>query len=283
MFLSKDDVKKTIHKESKEILSIKSVLGIHGKDALEGYVDEYAALSYNIYNKNDDNDSETFLHNRGWRRCEVDLNTKKGLKAQTWYKILDNDVPVIEVTLVFRGTKSLSDWIWGNLVILLDLFGHAKENSYYRQIQANLDQWLTDIKQWIVKKVNRGGVKFKISATGHSLGGGLAQCACYCTKDISHVFTFNSSWITYYSRLVRNDWEANCKGTYILRFWESGEVLLYLRKLVEVAYLFDTKYDSYNPRYIEYKINLTPWYIPPISSHSIHKIFKGLKTLKEIS
>lgn len=284
MFLSKSHVKKTIHKESNEILPIKSVLGTHGKNELEGYVDEYAALSYNIYNKTDDNDSEAFLHQRGWGRCEVDFSTKKELKVQAWYKILDDDLPLIEVALVFRGTTKIpSDWIWGNSVILLDFFGYAKESSYYRQIQTNLDRWLYAIKQWIIENVKREGVAFRISATGHSLGGGLAQCACYCNPDISHVFTFNSSWITYYSRLVKSDWEANCKGAYILRFWESGEVLLFLRKLFEIFYLFDTKFDSYNPRYIEYKLNLTPWYIPPISSHSIRRIFEGLKALKDIT
>jgi pimeloyl-ACP methyl ester carboxylesterase len=98
--------------------------------------------------------------------------------------------------------------------------------------------------------------------TGHSLGGGVAQCLMYAYPHVSQCYAFNPSPITaYYDQL------EDKRRTYseklplpgfpshrTLRIYEKGEILAYLRaqmrmfyalddKIMEVRWDFDPKHD----------------------------------------
>lgn len=282
MFLSKHEVKKHLYKDKAEVLPIKDVFGVHGSNQIEGYMDEYAALSFRIYGKKDDQYSSGYLKEKEWCKSDVIFEAKSDLCVEAWYKNVsrDNHSTTYEIALVFRGTQSAADFVWGNFVILADLFGLAQEKNYYRQVERKIHTYISEVKTDITNKVNEK-ISFEVSATGHSLGGGLAQFAAYCNSEIKNVFAFNSSWITFYTRIAgdKKKWKENCVDTHIARVWETGEILWVFREITEFFYLFD-KSPNKDPQFIEYKVNLTSWTPNPISAHAIKTIYKELASLK---
>lgn len=98
--------------------------------------------------------------------------------------------------------------------------------------------------------------------TGHSLGGGVAQCLMYAFPQVSQCYAFNPSPITAFydqSKDKRRSYSEKLPlpgfpSHRTLRIYEKGEVLAYLRaqmrmfyalddKIMEVRWDFDPKHD----------------------------------------
>lgn len=158
-----------------------------------------------------------------------------------------------EVVIAFRGTDDPSDWL-SNLRGLL--FFHRGKDQYAR-IRRN------DFKDEVIAACRNAGPGVVVTATGHSLGGGLAQHLLYAsqlweTNPIARVTVFDSSPMTGWYQLgkdrtrarerfntslasIINDqhWKstevmAHKYGFGTMRVNERGEVLAYARFLFRV-------------------------------------------------
>ena len=83
------------------------------------------------------------------------------------------------MVIAFRGTSNTPDWLYGNLWWFTRFF--IKDNQYSRS---------TKLLEAVLKQLNEdaqraGKPSPKIVATGHSLGGGLAQHALYNFRLLS--------------------------------------------------------------------------------------------------
>ena len=145
----------------------------------------------------------------------------RGLGVQAWVR----DGPACsEAVIAFRGTdpNSLSDWTT-NLRWFLPLLPLYDQ---YEQVQDHVADFVDAIEQ--DRCFVRGTTR--IIATGHSLGGGLAQQAAYVEPRIRHVYAFDPSVVTGSSDArARQAMSETGPGLRIDRIYEHGEVLAYLR------------------------------------------------------
>ena len=136
----------------------------------------------------------------------------------------------VTYAIVFRGTVGFSSWI-------------ANAHWFFKwlPIQDQYDQ----IKYIVPDIVNRireqhpDGQPINIIATGHSLGGGLAQHACYISEEIKTAYVFNSSPVTGYTDFDKWQRKLHTEGVRIHRLFERGELLEGLRFFMKIVYLFD--------------------------------------------
>lgn len=135
----------------------------------------------------------------GWERwrgtdtavaCKVD----RGLAYETYIHRQASGA-IDQAVIAFRGTD------FNSLQALYDLetnmaavFG--AEPSQYLAVQKLLPGLIKGLLELAP------GSKIEIYATGHSLGGGLAQQAGYLSKHIKEVYVFNTSPVTNWSNLV---------------------------------------------------------------------------------
>lgn len=195
----------------------------------------YAILSNNVYGK------EQLPLPGNWQRNDslTGENQKSGFYAQTYERRENGQLK--EVVVVFRGTdegikERIKDWATGNILNLQQ--GDA--DDYIGRVLTN--------KEYSSKKV---GTDVKFTATGHSLGGALAQHVSYSTgKD---AIVFNSSPF--------EGVEVTKKPGKITSISETGEILAPSR----IA-----KKDK------EVEYNFTP---SSKSDHPIYKLAKGLAQL----
>jgi pimeloyl-ACP methyl ester carboxylesterase len=109
----------------------------------------------------------------------------------------------------------------------------------------------------------------KIYATGHSLGGGLAQQFAYSlpldsrVPRVSKVFAFDPSPVTGFYSLPENTRNENSNGLEIDRIYERGEILALLRSLENFVY----PASAINPKIRQVRYNL--FSRRPISGHSM--------------
>ncbi|TCD13722.1 lipase family protein [Oricola cellulosilytica] len=129
--------------------------------------------------------------------------------------------PHARVALAFRGTNFTELGDWHANAGWLTRFSPVTYGQY-QQTRDLVDKLVPDLKR-------RFGDNVEIIATGHSLGGGLAQHAAYSSKDISLVYAFATSPVTGYTISDPRLNGANRKGVRIFRVYEAGEVLSTLR------------------------------------------------------
>jgi dienelactone hydrolase len=135
-----------------------------------------------------------------------------------------------DVVIAFRGTSNRPDWLYGNLWWFTRFFlsdnQYARSTRHVQTVLAHLDE-----------QARLGGRRRpRVVATGHSLGGGLAQHALYNFTEIRQAVVFAPSAVTGYvaSRRGREVLECDCDlelGTEarIIRVYESDEILSNLR------------------------------------------------------
>jgi len=177
----------------------------------------------------------------------------EGLKYQTWVKESPGSAP--RVFIVFRGTDAdqLGDWL-------------SNFRWVTRFIPFLWDQYdqTRDLIPALVKHIReKYGNDTCITATGHSLGGGLAQQAAYMSEYIRKVYAFDPSSVTGYYSVDKADREKNEKGMTIYRIYEHGEVLSYLRLLMKGLYPIAHT----DPKIVEIRYNLVNGNL--VSQHSM--------------
>lgn len=131
--------------------------------------------------------------------------------------------------IAFRGTENVGGQIaedWGsNFAMALGI-----EPPEYRRAQAPVKELVAALD------VVKNGIP--IYATGHSLGGGLAQQAGYLSKQVRAVYAFNSSPVTNWSNLAIKQSFAQQEGKgpvieqrnpFVFRVYHRHEGLQYLR------------------------------------------------------
>ena len=124
-----------------------------------------------------------------------------------------------EAVIAFRGTENRSgqylyDWS-ANMVAALG-FEPTQHALVREQVPPLVDR--------LVARFKADGTVPRIFATGHSLGGGLAQEAGYLRPEIKEVFTFNTSPVTNWSYLRTHGAVKNAYPIFY-RVYHGGEFL----------------------------------------------------------
>jgi pimeloyl-ACP methyl ester carboxylesterase len=128
----------------------------------------------------------------------------------------------METAIVFRGTDDRKDW-WTNGRWLTRLIPTGWDQ--YNVVRATVDNI-------VLRARTRNPAGVRVVAAGHSLGGGLAQQAAYAHPGIKAVFAFDPSPVTGYHSVASNARKTNQAGIEILRVYEKGEILAYVRGLL---------------------------------------------------
>ena len=209
---------------------------------------DMAELSSTIYLDQQENQHASFLNE--WTRENVikpELNTSNrfytvsGLKLEIWLH------PATGVrVIVFRGTKSLFSW-QSNFHWIFKWFEGAKDQ--YEQVREFVPQLLDELQK------GNSENQLTVYATGHSLGGGLAQHALYADHRISMAFAFNSSPVTGWTDFEEQHLERSVIGNRIYRIHENGEALEFFRLLMKAGYVLNPKPNK-DPYFKEYRFNL---------------------------
>jgi hypothetical protein len=205
---------------------LKQVRAIWGGEPLIAKINECSADAIRGARRDFDRDGKSSACN-----APHSSNTRviDGLGIQIWAR---RDGACGEMVIAFRGTdfEQEEDWIsnlrWVTRVLPL--------HDQYEQVQEHINKLIDDGIQKMGCKPRR------ITAVGHSLGGGLAQHAAYAQRAprITHVFGFDPSFVTgYFDRHIdparRAIVEQKLK---IDRVYEHGEILAYPRFVLRHIY-----------------------------------------------
>ena len=209
----------------------------------------YAILSNNVYQPT--HSSRIPLPGTWGDLCDADRRTDEecpayrggaGFEAKTYLNspVAGSTNAPTEIVFAFRGTTSLADWWCGNIW----------DCQYPKADQYVLDM-LTKIR---AKYPNIFGLDGRptvpVVATGHSLGGGLAQHIAYCFDDF-HIaaVVFNTSPRSHKRDCQRPDHRApsaeqidSVRRSRITRIHQHHEILSPLRALVSSPDYQDTRY-----------------------------------------
>ena len=162
----------------------------------------------------------------GWKRWIPEENSligppcldQAGLYYETYVHI-DKFGAIDEAVIAFRGTENrwgqyFDDWS-ANLVAALGF-----EPRQHALVRSHIPPLVDRLLAQSIAESR----PIKIYATGHSLGGGLAQEAGYLRPEILEAFTFNTSPVTNWSYLRRHKAVANDYPIFH-RIYNGGEFL----------------------------------------------------------
>lgn len=164
--------------------------------------------------------------------CEDD----QGLMLHIWQRKLDNQTLV---AVVFRGTSGDGDWAHANGWWFTRFFN---SDNQYSRARAHMQKIIETFDQ---RATTKGERKPRFVATGHSLGGGLAQHALYAFPNrVEQAIVFDPTSVTGFADVDPEQQAQACACTTaelaslgvdhgaearILRVYETNEVLVNLR------------------------------------------------------
>jgi hypothetical protein len=178
----------------------------------------------------------------------------RDLRYRVWVKTLGDGRKI--AMLAFRGTQSGADW-YSNLRWVTRIIPNVQD--HYEQLNEIVDDLIETIQQ-------HEGANTTIIATGHSLGGGLAQLAGYASnRNIRTVYAFDPTIVTYFYSIDKTLREHSREGENIFRVFEQGEALSYVRWIAKRFYPVWHK----DPRIVQVKFHLLSGGL--VRNHSIRR------------
>jgi len=166
------------------------------------------------------------LHGKGWHCvfgsaafnvCPPGRQCGGGLTFHVWRKS-----DCAQIAIAFRGTdpNDIEDWLSNFRWFIPHRTWDEYDETKY-------------VQPAVMRRIAALGCRnAPIVATGHSLGGGLAQFMAFLDRRVAYVYAFNSSPVTAYLEAPRDTIVATVKRLGIDRVYEAGEVLALPRTLV---------------------------------------------------
>ncbi|GAB7546248.1 lipase family protein [Cupriavidus sp. 8B] len=159
------------------------------------------------------------------------------LRVEVWEKRKTPDGPIVAVA--FGGTVATSGKDWKSN---LRWFIPKHDDEYTELVKDFVPEFSKELSRRLGDPAYEYLKRVKVVATGHSLGGGLAQQFAYAWPDtvstvkVAEVYAFDPSPVTgYYSVPVKTR-EENSKGLKIVRIYERGEILASVRSFTSFIY-----------------------------------------------
>jgi hypothetical protein len=144
-----------------------------------------------------------------YKNCSVSNDCQYGLGFHIWRR---RDCR--EMVIAYRGTDRNDPLDW---LANLRWFLPSEQPDEYEQVSAGLKEMVSDMR--------RRCPGASITATGHSLGGGLAQFSGFRNARIAYVYAFDPSPVTAYFDVNEQTLRRTTQRLGIDRIYESGEVL----------------------------------------------------------
>jgi hypothetical protein len=180
-----------------------------------------------------------------------DPEAGQGMYLDVWE---NKSVSPREVVLAFEGSNpELEDWLTNlRMLRFLNRSRHADQYEFVRPLASDIIDRMTQGEK-------AGDVR--IVTTGHSLGGGLAQCVLYANAyrrdhPVDQAIVFNSTPVTGFfdSKDNREIFQSlQCRKTFphfrIMRVFERGEILEFFRATTDLfknpdGLIHSLKFDS---------------------------------------
>lgn len=173
----------------------------------------------------------------GWRSL---FDSREGLRSEdqftrltfvAFYRVHLDDATKGDIVFGFRGTKYTfgSDWYANFRWLTRFLPGRDQYDVLYAYAPELIGRALSEAH------AKAPGVReFDVYATGHSLGGGLAQLFAFSDRRVKAAVVFDPSPVTGYFTVVA-DARVNCNAR-VLRVYERGEILQYVRAMARRLY-----------------------------------------------
>lgn len=178
-----------------------------------------------------------------------------GLAYETYIHTQKDGKTVDEAVISFRGTENYDFeevWYdWGTNFSAFFGFEPAQYAIAQQQVPA------------VIAKLHKLYPGIKVYATGHSLGGGLAQQTAYMSDDKEHkveaTFTFDPSPVTNWSQLQLSG-AVKTPDPVIYRVYHAKESLAYVRNVT-------TRFNSRRLNRSDYDFYFQP--LPSVAAHEM--------------
>ena len=175
-----------------------------------------------------------------WSRWRPDDGSKipacfshEGLFYDTFI-YTDKNGAMTEAVIAFRGTENRSGETFNDWKANTSAF-FGFEPEQYKLAREQVPN--------LIRALREANPVMRIYATGHSLGGGLAQQTGFLSRYVNEVVTFNTSPVTNWTYLRLNKLVDN-KYPIIYRLYHGGEVLEKVRFIT--SNMTDTQYGRHD-------------------------------------